>query len=259
MCIAIVNKTSTLSLETFQNIHDNNGDGLGIAYVQDGTIQTSRTMDKVQDLHRAYLRARKQTDKPILIHARIGTHGHKSIANVHPFKIGKDLALIHNGIVSAPIHEAANSDTRHLVGLIASMREPARVLDDTLEASWIEHLTTGSKVALLHSSGRIRIFGEKSGHWSGDTWYSNHTYEACTYRDIGGTRYAKGYPTGWDRDYWMTRPTTWDKVTDVLEAMGHDNADIMQYATRQALIKEYQEKWGISLDELYKLCTECTA
>jgi predicted glutamine amidotransferase len=192
MCIAIVNKSGTLPLETFTASFKNNPDGIGIAFTDGDEVRTIRTMDKPDQLHTRYLEIRETNPHPILIHARIGTHGSKDLGNVHPFKVNKETALIHNGIVDAPNYRPDRSDTWHLVDLLKMMHRPADLFDKTAPAhQWLKELAGYSKIALLNAQGETVIIGEDKGTWLDGTWYSNGTYkESCSYIDKGGRSYA---------------------------------------------------------------------
>lgn len=203
MCIAIVNKSGTLPLETFTTSFRNNPDGIGIAFTDGGEVRTIRTMDAPERLYERYAEIRETNPHPILIHARIGTHGSKDLGNVHPFKVTRKLALIHNGIVSAPTYRKDRSDTWHLVDLLKRLRSPENALNpETPEYYWLKEFAGyTSKFALLHADGRTAIFNEQKGTWEGETWFSNGTHKpTCTTIDRGGRTYK-----GWDAwDGWET-------------------------------------------------------
>jgi hypothetical protein len=270
MCIAIVNKKGTLPLSTFTTSFKNNRDGIGLAWSEDGEVRTLRTMNAPDQLHERYLEIRESNDLPILIHARIGTHGVKDLGNCHPFKVNKTLALIHNGIVSAPTYRPDRSDTWHLVDLMKQFANPAAFMDATTpQHQWLKELAGYSKIAMLDGSGKCQIIGETRGTWEGDTWYSNATWkESCTVLDKGGktvSNWQSTYKYGWNDDdvlgvTWKPRektkvaaiyPTTYDKARFILDILD-DDRDLPQDEAIK-IASEYAKSWGYqSMHTLYQ-------
>ena len=254
MCIAIVNRTGTLPLETFTASYKNNPDGIGIAFTDGEEVRTIRTMEKPEALHARYLEIRETNPHPILIHARIGTHGSKDLGNVHPFKLDKQTALIHNGIVNAPTYRPDRSDTWHLVDLLKMMHRPSDLFDKTAPAhQWLKELAGYSKIALLNAQGETVIIGEDKGTWIDGTWYSNGTYkESCTYIDKGGRSYASMWN---DSEYFGTKATLY--VSDFQKAqfvLGMLNENIHGLSLQATIdtAKDYATSWGYkSLHALY--------
>lgn len=191
MCIAILNKSSMLEESVFQNSFENNPDGCGMAYVIHGKVKVIHNLTSWKTLYDEYSMVRPLTKHPIMIHFRIGTSGVKDERNLHPFMVTSEMALIHNGVVSySPIHKD-KSDTWHFVEFLKSLKNPHSLLNsESVEFNMISAITTGSKMCLLHRDGSYNIINEKSGTWNGDTWYSNKTYESCSY--------AKYYPSDWN-------------------------------------------------------------
>jgi hypothetical protein len=254
MCIAIVNRTGTLPLETFTASYKNNPDGIGIAFTDGEEVRTIRTMTDPEKLHGLYLAIREDNPHPILIHARIGTHGSKDLGNVHPFKLDKQTALIHNGIVDAPTYRPDRSDTWHLVDLLKMMQRPADLFDTTTNAhQWLKELAGYSKIALLNAQGQTVIIGEDKGTWIDGTWYSNGTYkESCTYVDKGGRSYASMWN---DSEYFGSKATLY--VSDFQKAqfvLGMLNESITGLSLQATIdtATDYAKGWGYkSLHALY--------
>jgi predicted glutamine amidotransferase len=257
MCIAIVNRTGTLPLETFTASYKNNPDGIGIAFTDGDEVRTIRTMDKPEALHARYVEIRKANPHPILIHARIGTHGSKDLGNVHPFKVNNGTALIHNGIVDAPNYRPDRSDTWHLVDLLRMMHRPADLFDKTTPAhQWLKELAGYSKIALLNAQGETVIIGEEKGTWLDGTWYSNGTYKAsCAYIDRGGLSYASALE---EYDYFGTKPkggtyyvSDFQKAQFVLGMLNESIHGLSLQATIDTAT-DYALTWGYkSLHALY--------
>jgi len=117
-----------------------------------------------------------KNDSPFVLHWRIGTHGIKSIDNVHPFSITEREAVVHNGIIKIDIPAGdSRSDTRVFVDEIlkrlpegwqahAAMRELVR--------SYIGY----SKLAFLDTDRKVNIINSSMGTWNDERWFSNNTF-----------------------------------------------------------------------------------
>jgi predicted glutamine amidotransferase len=254
MCIAIVNRIGTLPLETFTASFKNNPDGIGMAFTDGEEVRTIRTMTNPEKLHDLYLAIREDNPHPILIHARIGTHGSKDLGNVHPFKLDKQTALIHNGIVDAPTYRPDRSDTWHLVDLLKMMQRPAQLFDTTTNAhQWLKELAGYSKIALLNAQGQTVIIGEEKGTWINGTWYSNGTYkESCTYIDKGGKQYGSYWTDSYDYFEKKYQPVSeYQKASFILGMLNENITGLSLQATIDAA-KEYAKSWGYkSIQALY--------
>jgi predicted glutamine amidotransferase len=193
MCIAIVNKSSMLEESIFENSFENNPDGCGMAYVMKGKIKMIHNMTSWKSLYEHYQLIRPVTKHPILIHFRIGTSGIKDERNLHPFMVTDDMALIHNGIVPYSVIEKDKSDTWHFVQFLKSLKNPHSLLNkNSTEFNMVSAITIGSKICLLHKDGSFNIINEPAGTWNDDTWFSNRTYESCSY-----TRFDWDWKPSW--------------------------------------------------------------
>jgi hypothetical protein len=189
MCIAILNKNSVLPIETIKNSFENNPDGAGLCAIIDGKLTYHKELNpkNYKGFYKIYAYYRSLTDLPMLLHFRIGTSGIKDERNIHPFPINRNMALIHNGMLSYNVINKDFSDTWHFTQLLKSLKSPARLLNkNSIEYQMFSAFSKGSKIALLHTSGEFSIMNENSGKWDADNWYSNETYRACDYRNVGG-------------------------------------------------------------------------
>jgi hypothetical protein len=193
MCIAILNTFGTLPESHIRNSFSNNPDGVGMAWIQNGKIETFRTMKDIEKLISLYKDIRTWNEYPILLHFRIGTHGRKDLTNVHPFSINSDLVMIHNGIVDSPVIDVNKSDTYPLSLFLSKLDTYRNLIDeDSLEFGFCESLAgTYSKIVFMNNEGRYSIVNEDLGHWIDNDWYSNYTYQACDYYDVGGKSVKK--------------------------------------------------------------------
>jgi predicted glutamine amidotransferase len=97
MCIAILNRKSTLAKISLENSFANNNQGCGMLWNQDGKLQTFKTYSHKAFMAK-YYEVRKQINTPIILHYRIATSGF-SKKNLHPFKVNANLGFVHNGVI----------------------------------------------------------------------------------------------------------------------------------------------------------------
>jgi hypothetical protein len=243
MCIAVVNKSKLIDFDTFEIMAENNPDGMGFSFSDGEKIHIHKTLKDIKSLYSLYQKERKSNGGIFLIHARIKTHGLTDMANCHPFMISDKISLIHNGMIDAPILDKTKSDTFHLVQLIMALKNPENLFNPkSIESAWIDNLSTGSKICLLHADGRCVIYGEKLGHWVEDDWFSNKSYEENNY-----SYFRSCAINSWDDDIY----SNWDKPID--------NAS--SYEKRQSILKYFgYNPLSLSIDARIKavddLCDE---
>lgn len=186
MCIAIFASPHTkVPEEHLLESYKSNKDGCGFAYVStDYTghkkIKIYKTMDYDKFL-KNYNRAFKNNpESPFLIHFRIATHGTVDTFNCHPFKVNKNLAFIHNGIISGVGTDAKKSDTQMFNDVILK-NLPKDFYKYEHYKLLIEKFIVGSKIIMLDVDGNYQIYNESSGHWLNDVWYSNSSYKSFKY------------------------------------------------------------------------------
>lgn len=134
MCI-IVAKNKGVALPTKSTLLEcftNNGDGAGIMYVKDGKVIIEKGLMTFGELWHKIKELKHEfnsdlTDKAIVLHFRIGTHGENDGATTHPFPISgnaedlratyfeTDIAMAHNGIMSEFNYDNILSDTQVFV------------------------------------------------------------------------------------------------------------------------------------------------
>jgi glutamine amidotransferase len=183
MCVIAVNKSkSLLSEETLNNCWNNNPDGAGIMYAIDNKLYVYKTMKK-HKLIKKYKEIReKYPDIDIVLHFRLATHGSVNIDNVHPVVINKDIAFVHNGIISEVMHTSFAleykdySDTRIFGKMIEGIADKIFVdkgLQELLE-SYIGH----SKIVFMNNYGEILTLNKSYGVYDREgNWFSNNTYQ----------------------------------------------------------------------------------
>ena len=261
MCIAILNKSSMLEESVFENSFENNPDGCGMAYVIHGKVRVIHNLTSWKSLYEEYQQVRPLTKSPIMIHFRIGTSGAKDERNLHPFMVTKDMALIHNGMVSYSPIEKDKSDTWHFVEFLKTLKNPHNLLySQSVESQMISAITTGSKLCFLHRNGSFNIINEKAGSWKDDTWYSNNSYESCGYSKVWNSAY--NYRSTWKDDK-LDLGYTFDDLKDWPSQIASDNDIYDVYMDEKEFSKmAYADKVMATLsiaNAIYDIDTTITA
>jgi glutamine amidotransferase len=185
-----------------------NDDGHGWA-VAAGTnhmvVGKSMRLDEALD---AFMAARRAyPDAPALFHSRWATHGPKNTDNVHPFPVGDDAVMAHNGIMPSTFHPKSGdqrSDTRVFADLLTqsasgiwSRRERKRIA---------RTIGLGNKLVILSVSPRFIaprgfLINGHMGEFDTETgaWFSNGDYQATWDRHATG---ALG--STWGSGTWTT-------------------------------------------------------
>ena len=181
MCIAITKPAGIKpDYKAYKNGYDRNPDGWGFA---------------VPDRHKKSVIIRKNTtsfkdfwkqfkpfkDRPALVHFRIKTHGLIEKRNCHPFRVGSDLAMIHNGQLDIQCNEMKDkSDTWHFVKqVLRPMYDDSPLFPWNVGCQFIaEQYIDYNKCAFLHADGDFAWWNKEAGYEVKDGhWYSNKTYE----------------------------------------------------------------------------------
>jgi glutamine amidotransferase len=217
MCIiASIPAGSKIDEATLTQMWNSNPDGGGIAWIEDGKVNTYKSM-KLKKFKSNFKRILDEHgDSDILVHTRIATHGSVCIPNVHPFKVmqdGKELdnvVFAHNGILPSPFLPPAKldiSDTRYINEVLFNGTDFDTVLDDSRWREMIGDIIGHNKFVFLSANPAHKqesyIINAHLGEYDGKVWYSNSSYCKPKYRVIkSGTGYGnkwKGYqPTSRD-------------------------------------------------------------
>jgi predicted glutamine amidotransferase len=199
MCIAILNSGKKISFKKFKASLESNPDGFGIAYIDSGQIKTFKSLSlDVKNLYKKYgMYFNKFSQKPMLVHFRIGTGSNIDLFNCHPFMVNNNLAMIHNGIIRS-LGNKKESDTVQFTRLLSSFEQKDIFYSESLRAL-ISYRIGSSKLVFLNSLGHYSIINEKLGHWAEDgNWYSNYSY--IEYRPTVNSKKQTVY-SDWVEDY----------------------------------------------------------
>lgn len=179
MCIVIYKPADKELYEsTLENSFDNNRDGCGFSYVDNGRIVTRTGFFDFEKFIEAY---QPHSKKQALLHFRIRTHGDKTESNCQPLFVNDKLVFAHNGVISAvPIHATA-SDSVQFNNLVLK-----KVIDkygfdeifDPLMSKLLEqYIGSFSKIVMMTADGQVKILNEKEGQWRSGCWFSNESWK----------------------------------------------------------------------------------
>jgi glutamine amidotransferase len=227
MCLATLTLDgATLTDEQIRTAWCANSDGGGIAYFDgNGKVQAFRTLSLDKFL-RGYERLISEGvhERPMAIHFRLATHGDRTIANVHPFRMDEHTMVIHNGMF--PIETTASrSDTSIFVQDVLPKLGPLWMDDDHLHAMVHAYCDSGytNKLVVLTSNPnathRAYIVNSSAGHWNDakTIWFSNRSYVSSPTRWTTPSRWSA--PTS-DANAWIHEPNeTWDAPSSSGDAL----------------------------------------
>lgn len=177
MCIAIAKPAKVdIPDERLEICFFNNPDGAGFAYYDDyGKLQIRKGYFKFSKFKKAY---RKVCDnRKMLIHFRIKTVGEKNISNCHPFHVGANSAMVHNGTISSIIPMTGMSDSGTLASWITELNKShPGFIHDAKSHMLIEALAKPSRICFMLPM-RFVILNKNAWKDDGGAWYSNESFK----------------------------------------------------------------------------------
>ena len=247
MCIAILNQTGVLSLKTFKRCWQSNPDGAGFCYFDGDKVQIVKEMKSVKLLHKQYTEVRaKFPDVDIAIHFRVSTHGRVNSTNCHPFRVSKNTAFIHNGIIQGVGTSPDFSDT-YLFNEGIVKKLPSNFVHNGAILELLATFIGYSKLVII-SGNQSAIVNEDLGHWDGGNWFSNKSYLAPENTRPVSAPYSFGGRYGWEApsDYFTDE---WDdKSKAVVSSYGSASKCDCCFSDSPA---HYVPEWSINM------CAEC--
>ncbi|MBR3209167.1 MAG: hypothetical protein IKO78_00145 [Bacilli bacterium] len=232
---------------TLRTCFERNKDGAGLMYVKDNKVIIEKGLMTFEDFWHKIKELKHKfnsdlTDKAIVMHFRIGTHGENDGATTHPFAISKnsedlratyietDIAMAHNGIIYDYNYDKVLSDTQSFVKDYVSVFKELnkdfykneRVMKLITNEANINH----NKLCFLDKDENIYYYGNKVVN--NGVIYSNNTYEAYkpsnyTYSsymwDYDNYYYNKGYNYNYNYTNYYKTPK---KTTEPLKEKAKD-------------------------------------
>jgi predicted glutamine amidotransferase len=156
-----------------RNCFDNNNDGAGLAWVDEGGLHVKKGYFGFSSLWKDM---RGLEGYPALLHCRLATHGSKIPANCHPFLLSNGVALAHNGIIDVPLLEKDMTDSESFAAMYVEPFSLSELRQDNvlnlLERSIGEH----NKIAMLCEDGQFLMLNAERGQTFEDVWFSNDSF-----------------------------------------------------------------------------------
>jgi len=175
MCLIIHHPAGhTVSRRDFVEISDRNPDGFGLMTAHGGTLHTARTIGDIEHAYALY--SEFAAGRAAVLHWRFATHGTVTLDNAHPFTLTRDIAFVHNGMLSCGTPDADASDTAHLARVLLApiaRDNPDALFHADTRAVLSPMIGTGNKLAVMDNQGRVSIFNRAAGVEYRGRWYSN--------------------------------------------------------------------------------------
>jgi len=145
-----------------------------------GKLHIKRGFFQFKKFYQSLRKHESQYPADFVIHMRLSTSGGRTANNCHPFKINKNVAFVHNGILSKydyfglkQNHKQLKSDTalycEDLSKYPIDFLEKPKIVNEIEIFAKKEH----SKFIFMDNKGKVYISNESSGHWSGGIWFSS--------------------------------------------------------------------------------------
>lgn len=185
MCVIVVKPQGVaIRTEVLKAAWDNNADGAGFAYTENGKVVVEKGFMRWEDFEQAWdvFQAKPVSrTSNVLIHFRIRSQGAISPENTHPFPV-KGGVMAHNGGFSGfTTYRDGKSDTAAMVeefGKHLSVKNTKRLNAEIAKAVGF------NKLAFLYNNGEVVIVNEDKGEQFEGCWFSNTHWK---YKLLGST------------------------------------------------------------------------
>lgn len=199
MCIAIVKPAKkTVPKDRLEICYHNNPDGAGFAYINDrNKLVIRKGFFKFSTFWKAY--EREVGERRALIHFRITTVGKTCQRNCHPWNVGKNTAMVHNGTIRDIPPEDGLSDSGTLAKWLKAMNNDKWTSFMCKSGQKVlESLVKPSRVAFMNHNG-FTLLNQKDWKEDGGVWYSNDGYKIRKYKANAHTSGAQSGAAWWDQ------------------------------------------------------------
>jgi hypothetical protein len=217
MCIAILNSPNvTFTQELIRNCWNNNKDGGGMIWtdVKSNQLYIHKEVQSFQNFYNKYLEIRKENPQSnVVLHFRISTSGGVNETNCHPFQVNKDLAFVHNGIISELNGIDAKKSDTNLFNETYLRKLPSDFIYNDAILKLIQKFIGSSKLVFLNAYNEYTIINESLGKRDDEfdgCWFSNSTYKKIDYVDYGGTKVYHNAKHNAKPKYRWNAQSSWD-------------------------------------------------
>lgn len=217
MCLLILQLAGTIvETSALKEAFSSNSDGAGFAWADGEKCWSRKGYFNADDFVHDYEEIAAK-GLPMLVHFRLATHGSEDHTNCHPFDVGGGWYMAHNGVLNIKTI-GTESDTAAFARTIRPLleRDTDLIRQEAAQQVLLERIGTSNKLAFLRSDGEYVIINESAGHWHKGVWYSNHSYQTCSWRG-----YSYGGADSYE-DYWQRYGTRHSVVTTTPHAPKDD-------------------------------------
>lgn len=170
MCWILVKKPQNpVPFDFIDEAQRKNRDGYGVSWVEDGVVQTFKTLD-----YEEYkTKLTELEDKLIVVHLRATSAGTTCIDNVHPFTVPTGV-MFHNGTITGlKSTGTTDSDTNILAQLISKTK--FKKVTDIAPLLYAITGTTYNKLVFLNKDNTVSYINKNLGiDDTNGNWYSNN-------------------------------------------------------------------------------------
>lgn len=194
MCIIAIKTKDTKMFDekTLKTMFENNPDGAGYMYVDNGQVIIKKGFMTYKDLKKS-LDGHDFTNKNLVVHFRIGTSGLNDKLNCHPYPIDKmngvnvkcNLGMAHNGILYdyTPRVPSKKNDTQYFIEYVLTALKNDFISDSSCRYLISELIGPNNKLAFLDSNDNITMinhFIKDNGYYFSNTSYKQPRYKKQT-------------------------------------------------------------------------------
>lgn len=265
MCVIIsLDPKQSIDKEVLRKCYDHNHDGWGIMWAENGKLEGWKCCGSFKSFIKTWKDVPRHAQRGI--HFRIKTHGATNTDNCHPFNIGQDLSVMHNGIIQCPEIDKDMSDTHNFVKYeLAPLVEgfEGDFMTDPDFKSLIEDMTGYSKLLIMDTQGRIlrtndKMWVVRSGiHFSN----ANSFYEApkvVTYSSYGHNSYSNSSTSRYSSGCVnrgtavVIQPSNKEVNRSVLATEKNDDEELQKYAKEHSDLRSaYSRGETDDIDDYY--------
>lgn len=194
MCIAIYKPADKkISKRILARCWNNNEDGAGFMYAQDGVLHIDKGYFQFKTFWKAVRHHICDEPKALVIHFRIATSGKVDHDNCHPFLVHDGLGLAHNGIISELNDGVEKCDTLRMASILSHL--PPNFTENESIMKLVElAVGTGNKFVFMDNLGKVSFINQDAGIEVDGVWYSNGSFRYDRY-------YTSASSKGRDSDY----------------------------------------------------------
>lgn len=195
-----------------------NSHGFGVMYLDKESGEVIAKKKLLKDLPAIQKIFSDLKDEDAVFHFRIKTHGPTNDMFCHPFQVlnkkqhGRDMWLMHNGIIGKARNSSNESDTYAYVRdvLTDKLRRDIDLVEDEWFQGMVEYEIGHSKLVFLDDKGRITKYNENYGDDYKGCWVSNKGFvpsqpwvasDRGVWRGAHGGEHGNEYGVDYQRRY----------------------------------------------------------